>query len=84
MIYILNNKNSIQKKAFKIKLKILTKSNNLNSIKKLIVNEGGIVYAEKKLKEISDLAKEKLNIFQNSESKKSLILALDFNLKRIS
>ena len=53
-------------------------------IRKIIVNEGGVNYAENKLIEISDLAKNKLDIFEKSDLKESLKLALDFNLKRIS
>ena len=40
--------------------------------------------AEKKLIEISDLAKNKLDIFHDSDIKESLKLALNFNLKRVS
>ena len=51
-------------------------------LRRIIVDEGGVEYTENKLLEISDLAKTKLDVFENSDSKESLKLALDFNLKR--
>ena len=84
LIYILNNKGKISKKTFKLKLKLLERTGNKKQIRQIIINEGGVDYAEKKLIEISDLAKNKLDIFQDSNIKESLKLALDFNLKRVS
>ena len=84
LIHILSNKNKISKKAFKLKLKLLERTGRKKEIRKIIVNEGGVDYAENKLIEISDLAKHKLDVFDNSDLKESLKLALDFNLKRIS
>ena len=84
LIHILSNKSKISKKAFKLKLKLLERTGRKKEIRKIIINEGGVNYAENKLIEISDLAKNKLDIFQNSDLKESLKLALDFNLKRIS
>jgi len=80
----LNNKSKISKKTFKLKLKLLERTGKKKEIRQIIINEGGIDYTEKKLIEISDLAKNKLNIFQDSDIKESLKLALNFNLKRVS
>ena len=82
LISILNCKNTVSRKAFKLKLRLLNKTGNKKEIRRIIVNEGGVEYTENKLLEISDLAKAKLDVFENSDSKKSLKLALDFNLKR--
>ncbi len=84
LIYILNNKNTISRKAFKLKLKLLEKMGRKKEIRQIIINEGGVDYTENKLADISDLAKSKLDIFTDSDSKESLRLALDFNLKRVS
>jgi len=84
LIYILNNKSKISKKTFKLKLKLLERTGKKKEIRQIIINEGGIDYTEKKLIEISDLAKNKLDIFQDSDIKESLKLALNFNLKRVS
>ena len=57
LIYILDNKSSISKQAFKLQLKLLLKKNKFNDIKELIISEGGIEYAENKLLEISKKAR---------------------------
>jgi len=82
LIYILNKKKNINKRLFKLKLKRLIKKNNLNEIKKIIIDEGGIDYAEAKLLEISRMARQKIEIFGNSELKEALIMILEFNLIR--
>ena len=84
LIYILSNKGAVSKKAFKLKLKLLEKTGRKQEIRTIIINEGGVDYAENKLMEISSSAKNKLDIFEDSDLKESLKLALDFNLKRIS
>ena len=84
LIYILNNKSKISKKAFKLKLKLLERTGRKKEIRNIIINEGGVEYAENKLSEISNLAKNKLDVFDDSNSKESLKLVLDFNLKRVS
>ena len=82
LIYILNKKKNINKRLFKLKLKRLIKKNNLNEIKKIIIDEGGIDYAEAKLLEISRMARRKIEIFDHSELKEALIMILEFNLIR--
>ena len=84
LIYILSNKGAVSKKAFKLKLKLLEKTGRKQEIRTIIINEGGVDYAENKLMEISSSAKNKLDIFEDSDLKESLKLVLDFNLKRIS
>ena len=65
-------------------MKLLERTGKKKEIRQIIINEGGIDYTEKKLIEISDLAKNKLDIFHDSDIKESLKLALNFNLKRVS
>ena len=84
LIYILNNKGKISKKSFKLKLKLLERTGRKKEIRKIIIDEGGVAYAENKLMEISSLAKNKLDIFEDSDLKESLKLVLEFNLTRNS
>tara|TARA_B110000495_G_scaffold54389_1_gene45691 strand:+ start:164 stop:1141 length:978 start_codon:yes stop_codon:yes gene_type:complete len=82
LIHIINKKSSIEKKIFKIKIKLLSRTNSFKSIKSIIINEGGIDYTEKKLQEISLLAEKDLEVFDESDSKLALIKSLKFNLER--
>ena len=82
LIYILNKKNSIEKASFKIKLRILSRQNNLDKIRDIIINEGGVEYSNKKLKEISELAIEKLHVFKDETLKDTFISILEFNINR--
>lgn len=82
LIHILSNKSSIQRSVFKIKLRFLSKNNQFDKIRELILDEGGVDYAERKLVEISDLAKQHIDIFEDSDLKESLLNVLDFNLDR--
>ncbi len=82
LIYILNNKSSISKKTFKLKLKFLLRNNKFTEIKNLIINEGGIEYAENKLLDISRKARFELETFEESDIKDAMIEILEFNLIR--
>mgnify|MGYP001173034234 CR=1 FL=1 len=82
LIHILSQKKALQQKMFKLELKRHVKSNNLNKIKNIIRNEGGIEYAESKLLEISRMARKEIDIFEDSDLKEALIMALEFNLIR--
>jgi len=84
LIHIINKKNTIEKKLFKIKIKLLSRNNNFKSLKSLIISEGGIDYTEKKLLEISLLAENQLQVFDDSDIKSALIKSLKFNLERNS
>ena len=42
----------------------------------------GLEYAQNKIEEFSDLARNELSKFKDSVFKKSLLLAVDFNCKR--
>jgi len=82
VIHILNNKKAIEKASFKIKLKALSRQNKLKQIRDIVIDEGGIEYSNQKLKEISDLAMDKLSIFDNSDLKDAFHSALKFNINR--
>ena len=53
LIYILNNKDKFSKKSFKLKLKLLERTGRKKEIRKIIVDEGGVAYAENKLIKIT-------------------------------
>ena len=82
LIYILNQKKALEQRVFKLNLKMLLKKNKFKKIKEIITNEGGIEYAESKLLEISRLARQELEVFDDSDLKEALIMALEFNLVR--
>tara|TARA_Y100001960_G_scaffold321201_1_gene395460 strand:+ start:287 stop:1264 length:978 start_codon:yes stop_codon:yes gene_type:complete len=82
LIYILNQKSAIEKASFKIRLKTLSKQNKLDKIRDIVINEGGIEYSNKKLQEISELAMDKLTIFDNNDLKDTFRLVLEFNINR--
>lgn len=83
LIHIFDKMNFTEQKFFKIKLKMLLRKNKFKSIKKLIIEEGGIDYAESKLLEVSKSARYELEIFKDCKEKDSLITALEFNLNRL-
>ena len=84
LIYKKEKKNSLEKKVFKLKLKMMLRKNKFTDIKNLIIEEGGIDYAESKLLEVSMLSRAELEIFDESDLKEGLITALEFNLTRVT
>jgi len=83
LIHIFDKMSYTEQRFFKIKLKMLLRKNKFKSIKKLIIEEGGIEYAESKLLEVSKSARYELEIFKDCKEKDSLITALEFNLNRL-
>ena len=63
---------------------MMLRKNNFNKIKNTIIDEGGIEYAESKLLEVSKKARQKLEVFEDSELKEALITVLEFNLLRVT
>ena len=82
LIHVLDSKSNLEKKIFKLNLKMMLRKNKFNKIKEVIINEGGIEYAESKLLEVSKRARQELEIFKDSELKEALITVLEFNLTR--
>ena len=63
-------------------MRYLSKKNKKREIKSMIIDMGGVEYAEKKIKELSDAAIDDLKLFDDSEAKDALISAIHFNMNR--
>ena len=83
LIHIFNKLSKNETKKLKNKLHHHLKRSELNSIRQLITDEGGIEYAEGKIQEISNEAKDKLSIFPDSIYKAALLAVLSFNSERM-
>ncbi|MBI44623.1 MAG: polyprenyl synthetase [Candidatus Marinimicrobia bacterium] len=81
-IHALSSLNKIERKIFLTKIKKYASKSDINNIKKMIVEYGGIAYTENKIFEISEKAKSMLNQFPESKYKDALNLAVDFNISR--
>ena len=81
-IYMLESVNSNERKKILSKLKYNVKVKDISSLKRMIVNYGGIDYAENKINELSDNAIGILYKFPDSNYKDSLIQIVEFNKKR--
>ena len=64
------------------RLRYYAKKKDLNSVKKMIIDSGSMKYAEEFMSKISKEAIRELNIFKESDAKKSLILLVKYNLER--
>jgi len=82
IIHILSNKNKSERKRLILDLKYLSKKNKKKKIKSMIIDMGGVEYAQEKILELSDGAKRDLNVFDDSPYKNALCSAIDFNIKR--
>ena len=82
IIHILSNKNKSERKRLILDLKYLRKKNKKKKIKSMIIDMGGVEYAQEKILELSDGAKKDLSIFDDSPYKNALYSAIDFNIKR--
>ena len=82
-IHVLSKLNNTEKKNFLSKIKKYASKSDINNIKEMISDFGGIDYTEKRILEISDKAKKTLNKFPKSKYKDALNLAVDFNINRI-
>jgi octaprenyl-diphosphate synthase len=84
IIHILSTQDKTKRKQLISDLKYLSKKNKKKKIKSMIIEMGGVEYAEKKIAELSDNAKRELDIFDDNESKSALISAINFNIERKS
>ena len=82
LIYILSNQEKLDQKQFLSDLRYLSKKNKKREIKSMIIDMGGVEYAEKKIEELSDAAIDDLKLFDDSEAKNALISAIHFNMNR--
>tara|TARA_B100000959_G_C14963367_1_gene616713 strand:- start:897 stop:1874 length:978 start_codon:yes stop_codon:yes gene_type:complete len=83
LIYIFNKLSKSKLNKLKRKLRYHLKRSEIHSIKKLILDEGGVDYAINQIKFFSDEARKELDIFPDSEYKETLCSLLEFNMERI-
>ena len=81
-IYVINKVSDKEKNKITSNLKYHAKKNNFNEIKSLIIDNGGIEYANKKIEEYSSMAYDQINYFDDSKYKDLLINTIEFNSNR--
>ena len=81
-IYMLSSVTPSKKKELLKKINSCIKKNEISSLRTIIEVNGGLKYAEKKMKEFSDMAIDQLSIFDDSNVKESLIEITKYNLNR--
>ena len=81
-IYSISTMNKKDKNDFLLEIRKSKSRAKINKIKKIIIENKGIVYSEEKILEYSNKAKKELDNFPESIFKNSLIKAIDFNLTR--
>ncbi|MEE2858414.1 MAG: polyprenyl synthetase family protein [Candidatus Neomarinimicrobiota bacterium] len=84
LIYIFKKLSKSKLNKLKRKLKFHLKRSEIHSIKKIILEEGGVDYAKNQIKHFSDEALNELDIFPDSEYKEALCSLLKFNIERIN
>jgi len=82
LIYIFQKLNSNQSNKLKRKLRNHIKKTELAEIKKIIIDNGGIEYAESHITQLIKEAKMDLDFFPESEYKDYLCKILDFSMIR--
>ena len=82
IIYIISNHSKSEGKRILSMLKYLTKRNKKQKIRDMIIDMGGVEYTQNKIDEFADSAIKDLSCFSDSESKKALISAINFNIER--
>ena len=81
-IYSISKLSNRDKKSFLLQIKKYVSKKNMEGIKNMIVDSGGIDYAMAKINHFSKMAIAELDDFPESEYKKSLISAVEFNVNR--
>lgn len=81
-IYALSSLSKQDKKEFLLQIKRNISKKDINKIKDIIISSGGIKYAEDKIKYFSNLAIDELNNFPDTDYKKALVSAVEFNINR--
>ena len=81
-IHVINKVSKKKQKIIISDLKYNAKRNNLDKVKSLIVDNGGIEYVNKKIEEYSSKAYDQINVFSDSKYKNLLIDAIEFNIAR--
>ena len=83
LIYIFNKLSRNQTRKLKLKLQYHLKRSEINEIRTLIKNEGGIEFAQNQIQRFSNEARDNLDIFSDSIYKQTLLSALAFNSERM-
>ncbi len=79
---MLNNLNDSERRKLLRQLKYYANKRNLNKIKNIIMEHGGIDYTENKINEFSEKAINILGNFSDSKYKDALISIVEFNESR--
>lgn len=82
LLYVLNKKDQAENRKIRAAIREGLQPREVERINELIISDGGIQYAEAKLKEISEKAIEQLRRFPDSEVKKALQDFVWFNQAR--
>ena len=82
LIFALNKCDAKKKKEIIKKIRKGEKNKSISEIISFVVDSGGIEYSQKIAEEYSQKAKNCLNIFDNSDSKTSLIQLVDYVVER--
>ena len=81
-IHFMSSLSAFEKAIYKTKLRFYSKKKEIKKIKNLIIKSGSLQYAEQVMQRFSDEAIRELDIFEDSDAKKSLILLVKYNLER--
>ena len=81
-IHVISQVPAKQRSHIISKLKYYAKKSNLEGLKNLISDYGGIKYTEKKINEFSSKAYDQLNTFSDSRYKDLLVKTIEFNIDR--
>ena len=81
-IHFISQIDKSKRNYYKSKLRFYAKNKDLNEIKNMIIDSGSLKYSEDRMSTISNEAIKELDIFEDSDAKKSLILLVKYNLER--
>ena len=83
LIHIFNTLTKAEAKKLKRKLRYHLKRSEMNAIRQLIQDEGGVEFAQEKIQSLSEEAQEDLSIFPDTIYKNTLLSVLSFNSERM-
>ena len=83
LIHIFNKLSKAEAMILKLKLRYHLKRSEMNAIRQLISDEGGIEFAERQIQRLTNEARDDLNIFPDSIYKDTLLAVLSFNSERM-
>ena len=83
LIHIFNKLSKAEAMILKLQLRYHLKRSEMNAIRQLISDRGGIEFAESQIQRLTNEARDDLNIFPDSIYKDALMDALAFNSERM-